>query len=322
MKTGLRISVISFFLGGALSCFAQQLPNYTQFNLNTLGMNPAAGGTHLGLEFWAGRRNQWIGFPDAPIQTFASGVYTFRNNFNYKAVHSLGFYAEQDNFGQYSNKSSHIFYAIHLKISRGWKTSFGLFAGMRSIGLSNSLFLEGDPALATIKKVVYLYPDFVPGWRLYSKSLFFDVAVRNLYKNKVKQGSNQVGTNSILVPQAVLMVGYRIHTATNDFVFTPMIKVQGAVTQPPAVDLFCVAHYRKRIGLGLSYRVASSAAVMFQVRIKSNIILAFSYEYATSRIRKVAPGSTEVIFGFSPIMGTDGERPRTNDISACPEFDF
>lgn len=316
-KLLLALSLLSSVAG-----LSQQYPQYAQFTLNNLGMNPAYGGTHLGMEVLVGRRNQWIGFPNAPVETFGSVMYSWRKNFNYKAVHSVGGYIEQDKIGLFTYKSAHAYYAIHLKISRAWKMGFGLFAGARNAAISSALLNVNDPAFSYVNPVLYLYPDFVPGWRLYSKKMFVDVSVRNLYKNKLKQGSQELGTNSKLVPQPTIIYGHRFHSPTNDFVFTPAIKVQGSVTQPPIVDLNFITYYRKRIGLGVSYRIGNTIAAMLQVRIKSNIMLAFAYEYTTNNLRNYHPNTTEVLFGFSPIMSTDDERPASTRISACPEFDF
>ncbi len=316
----LLLICISFFV--SFSVVSQQLPQYAQFTLNNIGMNPAYGGTHLGMEVLVGRRNQWIGFENAPVETFLSAMYSWRKNYNYKAVHSVGGYIEQDKIGMLTFKQAHLYYAIHFKLSRAWKMGFGLFAGARSAAISSGLYTPNDPAFNNVNPVIYLYPDFVPGWRLYSKKMFFDVSIRNLYKNKISQGSKDLGQNSKLIAQPVLIYGMRFHSPTNDFVYTPAIKIQGAVTQIPIVDLNCVVYYKKRIGLGLTYRINNSFAAMLQVRVKSNIMLAFGYEYMTNRLRQYYPNTTEVMFGFSPVMGTDSERPATTRVAACPEFDY
>lgn len=317
-----KIFIVIFFV---INCgYSQQLPSYSQFTVNQLGMNPAYGGTHLGLEFWAGRRDQWAGFPGAPVQTFISGIYTFRKNFNYKAVHSVGMYVDKDDVGKFSNKSAFLFYGLHLKLLRGLKMSFGVFAGYKSVSTDVAIYKDNDPAFYVnqIKPTLYLYPNFVPGWRLYSKKMFLDVSIQNLYKNKLKQGSNHLASNSILYPQPVIMAGYRFHSPTNDFVFTPAIKVQGSIIQLPLIDLNFITYYRKRIGLGVTYRLNNSVGVMLQVRIKSNISIAIAYDYMVNNLRNYQPNSTEILFGFSPIMGTDGEKPINNRIDHCPEFDF
>lgn len=305
------------------TAFAQQAPQYSQFTLNNLGMNPAYGGTHLGLEFWAGKRYQWLGFENAPQQTFFSGMYSWRRNYNYKAIHSLGGYVEQDQLGLFNFKSAHAYYAFHLKLSRMWKMGFGLFAGVRSAGVNLAITNAGDPAYNFTNPVVYLYPDFVPGWRIYSRDLFFDISVKNLYKNNLKQGKKEIGDNSRLIPQATMVFGYRFHAPTNAFVFVPAVKIQGAINkQIPLIDVNLITYIRKRIGIGLTWRPGVSAAAIIQIRIKNNMMLGFAYEYMINNLRYYYPGSTEVIFGFSPILRTDEERPSVNRAVMCPEFDY
>jgi type IX secretion system PorP/SprF family membrane protein len=302
---------------------AQQAPQYSQFTLNHLPNNPAYGGTHLGMEIWMGKRYQWLGFDNAPEQTFVSVMHSWRRNYNYKAVHSVGGYVEQDRLGVFNFKSAHVYYAFHLKLSRMWKMGFGLFAGARSAGVNSAIINAGDPAFNFVKPVLYMYPDFVPGWRIYSRDLFFDVSVKNLYKNKLQQGSQKIGDDSRLISQPIIMAGYRYHSSTNDFVFVPALKIQGLIAlQRPLVDVNLITYIRKRVGVGVTYRVGVSASAIVQIRIKNNIMLGFAYEYMVNRLRYYYPGTTEAIFGFSPILGTDEERPSVNRAVMCPEFDY
>lgn len=316
-------SIFVFLFLNVLLVKSQQAPQYSQFTLNHLPNNPAYGGTHLGMEIWMGKRYQWLGFDNAPEQTFASVMYSWRRNYNYKAVHSVGGYVEQDQLGVFNLKSAHLYYAFHLKLSRMWKMGFGLFAGARSAGINSAVLTISDPAYNFVKPVLYMYPDFVPGWRIYSRDLFFDVSVRNLYKNKLQQGAQKIGDNSRLIPQPILMVGYRYHSSTNDFVFVPALKIQGSLTkQIPIIDANLITYIRKRVGIGVTYRVGVSASAMIQIRIKNNMMLGFAYEYMVNRLRYYYPGTTEAIFGFSPILGTDEERPSVNRAVMCPEFDY
>ncbi|MFN5183046.1 MAG: PorP/SprF family type IX secretion system membrane protein [Bacteroidota bacterium] len=302
---------------------AQQLPNYAQFTLNKLSINPAYGGSHLGMEIWAGKRNQWLGFNNAPVQTFVSCTYSWRRNFNYKAVHSVGGYIEEDRIGLFTFKSAHAYYSYHLKISKSFKMGFGMFIGAKSAASNTILNNLDDPAFVIpANPVFYLGPDFVPGWRLYSRNMFVDVAVRNIYVNKLKQASKQFGTPSRLEIQPTLLFGYRFHSPTNEFVFVPTIKLQGAYNQIPLTDINFITYYMKRVGVGVTYRLNHTLAAMVQVRIKSNITLGFAYEYSISNMKNYYPHTTEAIFGFSPMMGTDSDLPASYRVDLCPEFDY
>jgi len=49
---------------------------------------------------------------------------------------------------------------------------------------------------------------------------------------------------------------------------------------------------------------------MIQVRIFSNIVVGFAYDYTISKFRASGANSTEFMFGFSPIMSTENyDRP-------------
>ena len=59
-----------FFLLGAMGnqnlLYAQQLPHYSNYMLNSYAMNPAVGGTNPYFEAVSNNRYQWNGITDAP----------------------------------------------------------------------------------------------------------------------------------------------------------------------------------------------------------------------------------------------------------------
>lgn len=298
---------------------AQQNVQYSQFMLNDHGLNPAVAGSSTGWFFIIGRRTQWRGFEFAPETNFASVTRSFGKKGYRRYWHGAGAYIEQDKFGAFSNKAAYGTYTIHLKLNRKYHIGFGVSAGVKSHAVTNSLFDVNDPALAGKGKVVT--PDIIPGVYLYSKKITAGVAVRNLYANRLKQGSREIGTNSRLLPNAYITVARKFVTGSYDFIIVPSVHIQTTFVNIPVSSFNCMAYYRKRVGLGVSYRMHDAVIGMIQVRIFSNIVVGFSYDYTISRFRAANANSQEFMLGFSPIMSTENYE-RAEGTVDCPRFEL
>lgn len=308
------------FVFFSVSLTAQQNVQYTQFMLNEYGLNPAAAGNSKGLMFMVGRRVQWAGFADAPENNFASVTYSFGKKGYKRFWHGVGAYVEQDKFGIFSNKHASVSYAIHLKLSSKYYLSFGIAGGIKSYAISNSIYDEYDPALMN-RAAKVIVPEIIPGIYLYSKKVFAGIAIRNLYKNTLTQGSKEIGTGSRLIPTTYVTVGRKFVSPGYDFIFVPAVHLQTSFTSIPVTNFNCMVYYRKRVGVGLTYRMHDAVCGMIQVRIFSNLVIGFAYDYTISKFKAAKANSNEVMFGFSPVMSTENyDRPA--GAANCPKFEF
>ncbi|MGZ6539822.1 MAG: PorP/SprF family type IX secretion system membrane protein, partial [Bacteroidia bacterium] len=223
-------------------------------------------------------------------------------------------------FGIFSDKALYGSYAIHLKLSAKYYLSFGIAAGVRSVALNNSIFDGNDPALMSRTEKVVI-PDVIPGLYLYSKKLSMGVSVKNLYKNTLKQGNKEIGTNSRLTPTLFYSVNYKFRSAGYDFVFVPAINVQSNFLGIPSAQFNFMAYYHSRVGIGLSYRSQDAVSAIIQIRVLKNVLVGFAYDYTVSRFRAANANSDELMMGFSPVMSSEGyDRP--GGAASCPKFEF
>jgi type IX secretion system PorP/SprF family membrane protein len=300
--------------------FAQQNVQYSQFMLNDYGLNPAVAGSSKGLMLMVGRRTQWRGFEYAPETNFASITKDFGKKGMRRFWHGAGVYIENDKFGIFNNKAVYGSYAIHLKLSMKYFLSFGLAAGVKEFAVTNTIFDANDPALNTRVPRV-LIPDIIPGVYLYSKKVFAGVAVRNVYKNSLQQGSKRIGNGSKLLPNAYITVGRKFVSKGYDFIVVPAIHIQTTFISVPVVNLNCMAYFRKRIGFGLTYRAHDAVSAMIQVRVWQKVVLGFAYDYTVSKLRVANANSTEFMMGISPVMSSENyERP--TGAANCPKFEL
>lgn len=315
-----KSSCIFFFIAFALSSFAQQNPQYTQFMLNDYGLNPAAAGSSRGWMFMVGRRVQWQGFETAPETNFANITKAFGKKGYKRYWHGAGLSVEDDRAGLFATKSAYLSYAVHFKLSPAYYLGFGLAAGIKSTALSSSLFDAGDAALMEHAPSAVI-PDFIPGIYLYSKKFVAGIAVRDVYKNTLTQGSKKIGTGSKLYPNAYITAGRKFVSPGYDYIIVPAVQVQTTFISIPVTSFNCMVYFRKRIGLGVSYRMHDAVSAMLQVRILNNLVVGFAYDYTISKFRPAQANSQEFMMGFSPVMSNENyDRPA--GAANCPTFEL
>lgn len=321
MRKGVFISI--FVLLSAMHSHAQQVTQYSQYMLNVLGMNPAYAGEKGPMEFLIGRRTQWVGFSGAPVSNFAGGTVALGKKGFYHGWHGIGAYVEEDKAGMFTNKAFSLMYSYHKRLAHGYVFSAGLSLGMSIIGIDGSLHDLTDPALSAYPAIVNVFPLVTPGVRLYSKYMYFDLAVKQVLNNETVafDGVKELGTNNRLHPQILFTFGRRYVSANYAWVFTPSVQIHSSVLFLPAVEANFLAFYHKIIGLGISYRNGDAIIAMLQVHPTSKITLGLAFDFSVSRLVNGYANSQEAMFGFSPNGLPDQEIPRTR-IARCPGFDL
>lgn len=316
--------IIYIFLFFYLTTVAQQTGQYTQFTFNKYGYNPAAAGSNINgkLEAIVGIRKQWIGFDYAPASNFISANYTIKPERSYKRWHNVGVYMAQEKVGIFKNENIYASYTIHLPITNKYYMSFGIFAGVRKFGINRYAISQDDPVYGvSSSSYFYTYPDFVPGIRLYSKKMFFDVSVQQIFKVRQVQGDKQIGNKSVLTPQLYLTYGKKIFM-DNGFTVVPAINVHSSFTNIPSMELNVMAYYKKRIGVGATIRNKDFISGIMQIRIWQNVTAGFAYDYSINRMHSAATNSLEFMIGVTPMFTSMGADKGRNSVAKCPNFDF
>lgn len=317
----MRKQLILLFLIIAFAAQAQQSVLYSQFMMNDYGLNPAVAGSAKNWIVMAGRRTQWRGFEYAPETNFASVIKDFGKKGFRRYWHGVGAYVEQDKYGAFTTQLVYGSYAVHLKLSGKYNMSFGLAAGMKTMQITNSIYDINDPAVQTRAAKVRLFPDLIPGIYIYSRKLSVSISVRNIYKNTLQQGNKKIGSPTKLPQIAYFVVNRKFRSPNYDYVFVPAIHMQSTFTGLPITQFNCMAYYRKRIGLGLTYRMHDAICAMIQWRIWNNFVVGFAYDYTISKFRSANANSTEIMFGYTPVMGPEDYKGNAN-VSKCPNFDY
>ncbi|HEX3384618.1 MAG TPA: type IX secretion system membrane protein PorP/SprF [Mucilaginibacter sp.] len=323
MKRLLLLILISVLTFGLAS--AQQKPQYTQYVLNNLLINPAVTGIENYFDVKTGYRSQWTGLQGAPVTSYITGSVPFGSDFvggdaaalsggnqdnpygrlysqGYVAApphHGLGFMVVSDQAGPIGTTNIDLTYAYHMGISSTFNLALGVEAGYNHTSLNTSeLVLENplDPAIANGNNSQWK-PDLGIGIWGYSSNYYFGISALQLLSQNLYFSTNNNYSQAKTVPQFFVTGGVKLFL-NDDVTLMPSALVKFISPLPVTYDINAKLAFRSRFWIGASYRNGDAVAGMFGLNISSLINVSYSYDYTTSALRTVSSGTHEIILGI------------------------
>jgi type IX secretion system PorP/SprF family membrane protein len=221
---------------------------------------------------------------------------------------------EADQTGPLGYTHFYLAYAYHIQMARDYFMSLGLFAGITQEKLNTGdiqVFDNNDPSLQTNGSVL-VYPEIAPGIWLYNKSSWAGLSIFQVVGNRIKG----FGADSRLTRHYLLSAGHRFRMS-RQFSVLPSMLMKISPASPLALDINVMLEYRKRVGLGVSYRNQDAVAFMIKVPFLRFFTLGYSYDINTSRLRIANSNTHEVILGIYPCSALDPAKA----IVRCPVFE-
>lgn len=289
----IRLVVTAFFITVLAKSKAQQIPLFSQYQMNNYLFNPAVAGTEDYLDFRMMQRYQWRGVTDAPRTFNLNGVYPLR----YEKM-GIGGQIYTDIVGPTRRTGFQGSYAYHLKINNEMKLGFGLGIGLDQYvvdGTQINLDINDDPALGdfrgssveiTAKAGLYFYTD----------QYYVGFAIPQLFNDKLKT-FEAVTDLSKLEDHYMLNAGFSFDVG-KDFRIEPSLMFRFVNPTPIQFDLGVWGYYKDILWLGITYRTYD--AISFGVGFLYNdmFILGYSYDYTVSELSSFSNGSHEIMIGL------------------------
>jgi type IX secretion system PorP/SprF family membrane protein len=325
MKKLLGIAAFCVF---AVTAFAQQKPQYTQYLLNNYLHNPGFAGIYDYTDARVGYRNQWTGLSGAP-QTFFGSVhgsfgkkerlYTLPlrgaspDDFNGNDLimpakkqrfskHGIGGYIVHDQTGPSGFTGGYVSYAYHVGLDKKdkIKLAMGLTAGLMQFRLNSNEIDFYDNAGERLKGGAFtlLRPDLAAGVWLYSDNFYVGYSANQLLQNKLSfsgEYNQGTGTNKLNVHHFVT-AGVKLNVS-EDIALVPSTMLKYVNPATPSFDVNLRAHYQRLLWLGVSYRNQDAVSGLLGVNLGRNLSLGYSYDLITSSIKSYASGSHEIVLG-------------------------
>jgi type IX secretion system PorP/SprF family membrane protein len=292
MKT--KIHFIWLFSVLTVCSLAQQLPQYSQYMLNELAINPAVAGKDEYADVRSNNRYQWTGIVDAPRTYYL----TVHGPIKAKNM-GLGMSLYTDIVGPTRRTGINISYAYHLKLKKDIFLSMGLSAGILQWGIDGSKLIlrdDGDQNLLLTYRTTYV-PDFGAGIYFHKKDRFYlGFAVPQLYEAPIELYS---GTNksSRIVKQFNLNGAYKFDLSS-DFKIEPSFLIKYQIPAPPMIDGGLRLIYKEQIWIGGAYRHNDAFSSMIGYFYKNYLMIGYSYDVTTTNIKKYSTGTHEIMLGI------------------------
>ncbi|MDQ6814657.1 MAG: type IX secretion system membrane protein PorP/SprF [Bacteroidota bacterium] len=325
MKRKVYVTVVTCCV--CVSAFAQQLPHYTQYVLNSFILNPAVAGIENYTDVKISHRHQWVGIDGAPVTTYLT-IHGPLKKSDYERETATGFHAEGENprghaywkdyekadphagigltilndrTGPLNRFSAYATYAYHIGISARTSLSAGISAGIKNTSLNAgklSFDVPVDPAVAGSGYLNRISPDMNAGLWLYSASYFVGLSAQNIIPSKLKFSEDTVKlAGGRQIPHMFLTAGYRFFI-DDDISFLPSALLKYVASTPVSFDINAKLQYRDFLWVGGSMRYKDSWAAMAGLNISNTINVGYSYDITTSQLNTVSRGSHEIIIGF------------------------
>lgn len=295
MKNIIKKTLLIILISQMFDIKAQQLPQFSQYMLNELAINPAVAGKYEYADVRGIYRYQWIGITDAP-RTFNLTLHGPIA----KQKMGLGIQLFTDIVGPTRREGANINYAYHLTLSKEKeiKLSMGLYAGFLRWGIDGhklKLHDSGDENLLIQYQTIFV-PDFGAGLHLYNKKGYFGIAVPQLYQSPLKLYPLST-EKSKLVSHFFINGGYQFNI-NEDFKIEPSFLVKYVKPVPVKVDGALRILYKDQFWIGGSYRTNDAWSAMVGVLYKNYLMIGYAYDFTTTALRKYNTGTHEVIIGM------------------------
>ncbi len=278
----------------ALCEYAQQLPQYTQYMLNEMAINPAVAGKDEFADARSNNRYQWSGITDAPR------TYMLTVNGPIKAKNmGLGMHLYTDIVGPTRRTGLSFAYAYHIKTGEETHVSLGLSAGIQQWGIDGDKLIlrdAGDENLLTKYQTSYV-PDFGAGIYFHkTKRFYIGLAAPQLYQSPINLYPS-VTEKGKLVTHFNLNGAYTFDL-NDDFKLEPSFLVKYAIPAPPKIDVGVRAIYKEMVWLGGAYRHNDAFTALVGYMFNNYLIVGYSYDFTTTAIRKYSTGTHELMLGI------------------------
>ncbi len=299
MKTNkfLRFSIAmpcTFLLLALLSdrTQAQQIPNFSLYNMNHYLLNPAASGTTDRLPVSISYRKIWAGINNSPSVQYLSG--------NMKVAKDMGVGAKLFNYqaGPLRKTGLEGTYSYHLSLGSGdTKLSFGLSLLLYQFFLNKSeLVVEDIDDEVFMGEEQMLVPDAGFGTYLYGNNYYVGISVPQLFQRNIDLKSDAV-LQQEQVRHYYLHGGYIFETGS-DFKIEPSVLLKFIEAGIFQADINALATYKDMVSLGVSYR--TEEAMSFQLGYKNpDLFIGYAYDLVLSGMQGNTSGSHEILFTYT-----------------------
>lgn len=300
MKAQLNIAFrIALFLlwimGIAVVAMAQQDAMYTQFFSNQLILNPAYAGSRDAVSATIFYRNQWTGFPGAPVTQTASIHAPIS-----KGGSGAGLTLQHDKIGITDNSLVSGAYAYRIDFGKA-RLAMGLNGELRlqQINWAKANPLEAaDPSIAYTNRSLFL-PNLGAGVFLDAEHYFLGVSIPRMLETELKYASTaQSPAHLAQLRRHFYISGGLAMKLTEHVIFRPQLLLKYVANAPLEADVNMGVMLKDKVWTGITFRTHDSMDFFFQYSISPKFRLGYAFDYAFTPLGNYNNGSHEIMLGI------------------------
>ncbi len=258
---------------------------FSQYQYNTLSINPAYAGSHEVFSATLIKRLQWIGFEGAPNYESLNMHFLGKNTKTGWGINAL-----HENIGIRNYFNLFINYAYRLTLGDGY-LSMGLKAGL-STGKQNLSEIDADDPVYSENANSYMVPNF--GMGLYYKSGKFFAGISVPMMMGYESGNDGTITAYHDFSQyAYFATGGAFFNITDKLMLTPSLLATYEESTGIVVDITVNSLYKQMLGAGLAYRTSGALIFLVNYRINYQTTAFLAYDFGIGGLSRYNRSSVE-----------------------------
>jgi type IX secretion system PorP/SprF family membrane protein len=287
MKTRILLFVLMFT---AVSSYAQQDAQFTQYMYNTINVNPAYAGSRGALSMFALHRTQWVGLDGAPVTNTVS-INTPLNLSNL----GLGVSLINDKIGPTTENAISVDLSYTIQTSETWKLSFGMKATANLFDLDASKLNPVDATDPSLQNYSKFSPNIGAGVYWHSDKAYVGFSVPNFIQTN-RYDDNEVAIFKERISY-YLIAGY-VFDLANTVKFKPAMLTKMVEGAPLQVDVSGNFLFNDKFMVGVAYRWSASLSAMVGFQVTDGLYIGYGYDRETTNLNNYNSGSHEIFLRY------------------------
>ncbi|MFZ1704086.1 MAG: PorP/SprF family type IX secretion system membrane protein [Saprospiraceae bacterium] len=267
---------------------------YTQANIHTQLINPAAFGSKMKHNLLVNYRRKWAGINDAPSTTTIA--------YDGPMVDRLGMgvMVLRDNYGllETTKALAGVSYTI---VGDNNQIGFGLSGEYIKHGLTSITdpAVISDPKVAAALEGAEYFDATVGIYGIYKKSLSYGLVLPSLVSSRINDTGSSSSADRIV--GFIFHAGYDIKASESDVIFKPSVIVKNLANVPTHLDInLNVSFLQERFTGGVSYTVGADKRLGFLLGANvDKYFLYYGYNTSSNPLQDYNNGSHEISFSVS-----------------------
>lgn len=305
-----RIYIIAILLFGSTMCFAQQLPQFTQYMFNTISINPAYAGSRQTFSAVGLHRSQWVGLEGGPITQTLSVHAPLRNE---KIGLGLSFINDELGYENFSYIYGDFSYTIQTGVKT--KLAFGLKAGFTHYTLDQELLTDpsvvNDPFFNDVSN--RWSPNVGAGIYWHTNKWYLGLSAPRILNTDYNNGGSGTIDYVALERVSYYVTGGYVFDLSENTKLKPTVLLKATNGAPLSFDLSAHFLFYEKLWLGGGYRINESAGAiggLADFQISKQLRIGYAYEYPISDLRPYTSGTHEILLMFEVFKSKRIKSPR------------